>query len=706
MRKKRLSTAIAAVLVVCLICPFAFRAALTETLGFASGSSLSSLSSFITFFNAKDEKTALYVTKTVESTDPNDPAPEDDEFDFVLSRTVKGSTDAAPGMEYYLRDESGRIYVYDGEQTHKQDKTKLEDQLLTDDHGMFTLKAGQTAVFDSLEQGDTFVVEEIVKKNYELISPAGGSASVTLLPDGSYVTFKNRYSGPKEKTFEVRKNISYPEGYELPETPDFKFAVKIGGKAYANKEYSIRDIETGDELSTGTTDENGYLTLKGNTYAVFTGVPEDVDYSVSEILSSEAEDAGWSIVGESSQSGATRPGAGTTVDFTNVQASFAVSKQIFGGIAVDEAFQFQILDGSGKPFGKSISYYLYDRTMQLVDEDVHMTAEDGTFTLRDGQKAVFFGLARGTKYGVRELSQGRYIQFIPADPEGYTDKEVMDSVEVVPFVNAPDTTETLLTVKKTIDYEDAGDDAVLPDVDYTFQILKLTDGEYVPVANAAYDIHRGAQTDTLNADEEGRFTLKAWETARFVELDKNQTYRVKEIEIPEVTYVIGSDTDEGGLGDDVLEMKFVNGIKKEEGPEQSIEVLKVNTKEEPLEGAQMQLIMIDEKGEEHLAHEWVSALTAETITVKPGDYLIREIVAPRGYEVAEDMKITVEKAGSADEAAEPYKVTMVDKRDTTVPTGVELLTSPLARALMVVLILLLAAAVYYRGRLMKRKADA
>ena len=85
----------------------------------------------------------------------------------------------------------------------------------------------------------------------------------------------------------------------------------------------------------------------------------------------------------------------------------------------------------------------------------------------------------------------------------------------------------------------------------------------------------------------------------------------------------------------------------------------------------------------------------------PGDYIIREIVAPDGYEVAEDIKLTVEATDGGEENI--YKVSMVDKRDSTIPTGVEIFASPLGRVLLVVLILLAAAAIYYRTRFMRRK---
>lgn len=700
-KKKRISTAIVTVLVVALICPFALRAGLTETLGFSSGSSLSSLSSFITFFNAKDDKTALYVTKEVESPDPDDPAPADDEFEFILSKTTGGVTEPAPGVEYYLQDEKGRIYIYDGVQTHTEDKTKFEDRTVTDENGSFKLKAGQTAVFEGLVQGDTFVVEEIKRNDYDLISPASGSQSSTLTMEGSAITFKNQYKKTKSGTLEVRKNVSYPDGYQLPETPEFKFAVKIAGKAYAEKDYTVYDVKTDNDITTGTTDKDGYLTLHGDTYAKFENVPADVDYTITEILSSGAEEDGWRIVGNTSESGATQTDSGTVTNFTNVLASFIVSKEMFGGITVNEAFQFQILDGNGRPFGESLKYYLYDRTMQLVDEDIHLTAEDGTFTLKDGQKAVFIGLAKDTEYGVRELDAGRYIQFIPQEAGGYTDKVVMDSVEELPFVNASIPEETLLTVTKQIDVDASDEDLVIPDNTYTFQIMKIVDGEAVPVKNAAYDISHGSNTSTHTADENGIFTLKAWETARFVDLEKGVTYRVQEIEIPRNCQIVGSDTDQGELGDDVLAMKFVNCYVKTD--DEVIEVLKTNAKDKPLAGARLQLIQVVD-GEEQLIHEWVSAETAESISVKPGEYILREIEAPNGYEVAEDQTITVHKTNGGEN--DIYKVSMVDHRDTRVPTGVELFGSPLMRALMVVLILLAAAAVYYRGRIMRRKADA
>lgn len=199
----------------------------------------------------------------------------------------------------------------------------------------------------------------------------------------------------------------------------------------------------------------------------------------------------------------------------------------------------------------------------------------------------------------------------------------------------------------------------------------------------------------------GIFTLKAWETARFVDLEKGVTYRVQEIEIPRNCQIVGSDTDQGELGDDVLAMKFVNCYVKTD--DEVIEVLKTNAKDKPLAGARLQLIQVVD-GEEQLIHEWVSAETAESISVKPGEYILREIEAPNGYEVAEDQTITVHKTNGGEN--DIYKVSMVDHRDTRVPTGVELFGSPLMRALMVVLILLAAAAVYYRGRIMRRKADA
>ena len=692
--KKKVLKCIASVLIFGLLLPIAIGVGVDEVYGLLSGSSFSS---YITFKNAKNEESALYVNKKVTNASDEHPAPEDDEFEFV----IRINDSVAKDVRYTLYDAEGRrIYNYETGQTTEKDDTQLEIALKTDRYGRFYLKAGQTARFGGLRAGTTYEVTESECLPYIQVQPSAGSSAVgTLTVEGTKETFENLYPSAESGTLQVRKSVSYPENYEIPATPDFEFAVMIDGSAWAEKEYTVKSISTDQKLSTGTTDADGHFTLQGDTYAVFNDIPVDVDYSVEEIIDGETAAIGWRSTGETVQEGATSAD-GTTLNFSNVLASFAVSKEIFGGTGSDQIFEFQVTDGGTKPFGKSIPYYLYDGTLQLVDEEVHMTGTDGTFTLMAGQRAVFTGLAKDTRYGVREIGSGKYFQMLPASAGGYTDKIVLDSVEVLPFVNAYESpvppSKGLLTVKKTI--VDNSENSSVPDVEFTFVIYKAEGGAYEPYAYAPYNITDGNGTRTYEADENGRFKLRAWETARFT-LPKDNEYKVEEVvsALPTGFEIGGSASKEGFLSEDTVAMEFENTYKGVENPYVAIE--KVNKQGELISGATLQLIK-KHGDDEIVIHEWVSGQTAEEFQAEPGTYYIRELKAPEGYEVAEDVKIKLENRQGV------QTFSMTDKRSTDVPTGLEKLREPLVRALIGLLIAAAAGAAVYFGVIKRRKKDS
>lgn len=543
----------------------------------SSSSSSFSLSAVITFFNSRKDETVLKVKKEVENPDPNNPAPADDEFEFYLK--LKGAV--VQGRQYFLYNADGeRIYNYEDGQTTVEDPSKFEVALKTDSYGMFTLLAGQTAEFSGLDPGDFYEVTEgeTTIDYIQTNPPAGESAVGTLTSEGVTEVFTNVYRTSRPGTLEVRKNISYPSGYELPETPDFRFAVTVDHKPLKEAPYTIKNIKTKVKIGTGTTDANGEFTLKGDTFAVFENLPVDVDYSVREILDEAVTAAGWRPTGATVQEGATEE-TGAIAAFSNVLASFAVSKDMYGGETAEGDFGFQVLNGEGKGFGQKLTYYLYDENLQLVEEEgieqPLQTAEDGSFRMKAGQRAVFVGLEKGTVYGVRETDSGRYVQFLPKSGEGYTGKVVTDTVEVLPFTNAvihEPPTDTLLTVRKEV--QDESIQRNMPDVKFTFQISKLdSSGEYKPLAKAAYDVVDITGTRTLTTDNNGYFTLRAWEMARFTKLKKNETYKVEEPEgkLPD-GFVVYEDPEDpvyatehsGTLGDDILSWKFKNIYTDEE----------------------------------------------------------------------------------------------------------------------------------------------
>ena len=546
--KKKIIITISALVTLMLLLPFAFGVSLSEAAGILSSSM------YISFHNVKEEKTVLYVQKIVTLEDPESPAPEDDTFDFIL----KVNDEVVKNKQYTLLDAEGRyIYNYEDGQTTIEDPTKMEVALKTDDYGKFTLKDGQTALFDDLSPGDSYEITEEIYMPYTQIQPAADEPAVgTLTHEGSKVTFINEYPPIHHPVFEavqfkVRKSISYPANYEVPETPDFTFKAEIQGFPLSYKEYTVHDIHSERQIGEGETDKDGQFTLKGETYALFTDIPGDVDYSVSELTQE-----GWNVVGGSEKEGAT-VGPITTVDFTNVLASFGVSKAMLGSETTDQAFTFQILNEEGKPDRQTFRYYLYNSALQLVDEDLHETKENGQFTLQAGQTAIFIGFEIGAKYGVREESSGEYVQYLPTSGQAYTNKPVRASVEVLPFINAKVPGKTLLTVRKTISDESVGK---VPDVEFTFRISKLTDGEYVPAANVAYDITDAYGNRTYSTDENGEFKLKAWETVRFVELKEGDTYQVEEVadKMPAHFLIMSDEKQTAELGEELVALEFEN----------------------------------------------------------------------------------------------------------------------------------------------------
>ena len=535
MKRNKLRLILTAI-TVALLLPLALAVGAEEV-----GNILSSSSSLanLVFYNTKKEETALFVEKQVESADPGNPAPEDAEFEF----TLRLNGELQINVEYEVYTSDGKyIYNYETGETTVKDPNQLENERRTNNYGHFTLKAGQKAKFTGLTPGDQYRVSEETEEPFKLIYPASadGSETGTLTKDGDTLVFRNLYAVGSPGTLVVRKTISYPQNYEMPDTPDFKFRVTIGSEKYAEKDYVVRDLASGSKIGTGKTDEDGCLTLAGNTYAEFSDVPSDVDYKVEELLTTGQDTMGWRTVGDAVQEGATT-NSGTDLVFSNVMASFAVIKRIEGASLTDDDFEFQLTKADGSDFGREVNYYLYDNAHQLIGDTTVSTYEDGKFTLKAGQSAVFIGLEAGTAYGVKETNSGSLIQSLPSNG-AYTDKIVEDSVEELPFVNTAITEKTALSVRKTV--VDNTNSGKLPDDEFTFRILKKVEVqpeepgeeptyEYEPLNKAPYDIQGPEGTLEYETDKNGVFTLHAWETATFIDLTEGTngtTYRVEEVE--------------------------------------------------------------------------------------------------------------------------------------------------------------------------------
>ncbi len=388
----------------------------------------------ITFGNSQINQPDLYITKTVTSSAEGYTIP-NTTFTFILQWDLDGD-----GILSYASNEL--YYVYDANGS----LVSSDSDLYTDEYGRFTLTAGQTAKFEYVGKNVAYQVTEVPVDNFTQTVPAGEQpAAGTVDKDGTLVEFTNTYYPPDTTTSEpteiyVYKSVYYPTGYEVPVfDDDFTFSIEVDGELYANQSYTVYDSSTDEEVTiygddgetevTPTTDSNGQFTLKAGQYAVFTDIATGSDYVISEISSSNSA---WTLLSSSNTEGAAAY-PGTYVYFTNSTASFIVTKSLYESSDSDQAFTFTVTDENGSPIA-NLEYYLYDDGYNLLYSSALTTNDNGQFTLKAGQRAVFVGLPVGTVYNVTEESVKNYTVVTP-ESGSYTSQTVSEIPQTLTFVN-------------------------------------------------------------------------------------------------------------------------------------------------------------------------------------------------------------------------------------------------------------------------------
>lgn len=537
------------------------------------------------FTNEPVEAPDLYITKEVQGM-PEYGIPEEETLRFSFTLNLDGK--AANNQEYIVIKE-------DGTEEKEEGRVKIHKA----ENGKFELGPGETAWFRNLKVGALYeVTEDEMPSDFRQVEPEGNApVSGIITAKGEERKFVNRYypedPGTKVTTLKISKTVSFPDGYTMPETPDFHFILTLDGEAYGMQTYTITNDITGSFAGTGATDADGKFTLKGGYTATFTKVKAGVDYKLEEVEMPE----GWRATGNTVLEGATRAPE-TPLVMNNASASFAVSKQMQDGSKPDVDFTF-LLTKEDRSVWTGAKYYLYSTSDgELVEEPTQgesaeqpanpvpgeeqpaepanpvpggepnetiegggtteevqegppteqpsagqskfenpaYTKADGTFTLKAGQTAVFVGIEPGTVYSVSEVGTPDYIQTLPTSLEGYKDYEVSDSVIVLPFINQPVDNSGTLTVTKRV--ENVKGDAPADQDSFTFKLIKIekdADGGVTSekaVEDAIYSLSAGGSTKTYRTgkeEEAGIFTIKANETARFGSLPLGE-YKVEEME--------------------------------------------------------------------------------------------------------------------------------------------------------------------------------
>ncbi len=558
----------------------------------------------VSFTNKKDNHPDLYVHKRVIS-EEGYLAPDDAVFTFYLKLDGK----AARNQPYVLLDKNGNNIKKN----------------VTDINGMFQLKADQTAKFEYLGNGVSYEVKEMEVENFIQVSPAQGTSITGIIPsEGVRVEFVNQYMPKTEAekaNLTITKHATYPEDYELPNSDiEFTFVLTLNNKLYAKEEYTVKNSQTDEVITTRVTDENGELTLRVNETAIFKDVEANVDYRVEEISKE-----GWSVVGKTMQEGAVKAPS-TNIHYTNKINAFGVKKTVVNGDSGDTNFTFLLLKDDKKAWSQ-VKYYLYNSDGKLIEE--RHTDERGYFTLKHGQTAIFTEVPEDAVYHVSEIAQSGFTQITPVDSEGYQNMVVKDNVEILPFENEIVDEKGSLVVTKVI--ENMTNEVAHAEAEFTFVLRGQSpdDHEYKPLAGKVYTTLEGS----FKTDENGCFQLKANQIARFESLAKGVEYQVEEIQINPEYHI----DDEKNLiqsaileNDSILEFKFVNQYTN---TLLDVKIHKKNHDNEVLAGAEFDLYMgeglinkvgsgiTDENGEIHIDN------------LKPGVYYLKEEKAPNGYEL-------------------------------------------------------------------------
>lgn len=316
----------------------------------------------VVFENESDGRVDLYIGKEVVNSEGCMADP-DDRFTFTLALS-RGGAELTEEQSYRLCDLSGRELT--------KEELGVQQNAFFTQGGRFTLKAGQMARFSGISPGTDYVIREISKDGYTQIFPAGGDpVSGTKEYKTETFVFRNLYNpgGGGAAKLEVSKTVAFPDGYEVPQTQDFTFELKLEKKPAAGFPYKVIDSQTGRETDSRMTGEDGTFTLKGGQTAVFEGEDENgvpyiqdgIDYEVTET----ALPPGWRIAGDGETSKKGGINGTTLVSFHNSEASFAVTKRLEDYTTPDVDFRFELKKADGSLWA-GVNYYLYDAQKNLV----------------------------------------------------------------------------------------------------------------------------------------------------------------------------------------------------------------------------------------------------------------------------------------------------------------------------------------------------
>ncbi|MCR5600168.1 MAG: hypothetical protein K6G33_05440 [Ruminococcus sp.] len=540
---------------------------------------------------------------------------------YLYSSNYSNSDEGISGVDLILRpiDSSGGYegYYYDSEGRHEVDNISVADLPTTKNFSTGT--NGEFYLFDGSE-GDQVYFKKIKSSYYYIIEDTAllatyNNAKFSGVYDDSVQALQNgiglKYNSTDANLFEVqnlfdrpndaftiKKTVNYMAGTDIFDE-EFTFELLIDDASPSGCKYEKYE---GDELIE--TDVFPYsespavIKLKSNQRMEIKGIMKNTPVEVRELITNEsgeklnpsfspltvqsAEDGeSYTLETEGlkkyiSWEGSYESNKVDTADFINVPNVMMVRKKVTNPLEVEDIseyeFEFSIknYDSGGYvdlPENKQLRYYLRDGYGAPYGDEKNngqpFVTEDGKFTLKHLQTAIFVGLGTDIKYRIEETRALRDGKNVSVDfvmdstshdktTRSETVKTAYTQSSTGEIIEVSNTYEKKLGLSVSKNVEDKYD-RVDPDRDYSFriQVYDQEEAEFLDLnSNGSVKVNG----EPIANGSPVSFTLKNGETANITGLSKG-TYKVVELDpntVEEHIFVTDVQVNEGDI-------KTVNG---------------------------------------------------------------------------------------------------------------------------------------------------
>ncbi len=312
-----------------------------------------------------------------------------------------------------------------------------------------------------------------------------------------------------------------------------------------------------------------------------------------------------------------------------------------------------------------------------------------TIYLAGGDVTEFYDVPVGTKYKITELASGSIASYIVTDENGMnkivsgskantTNKTALSTAEevvnegeevTITFMNdtvnqEPDSTSASIGVSKKV-VDDTGKIFENCDDTFTFEITPEDETNPMPENKTITITGNGEESfGTITFTKVGTYSYKVTEKAgdlNYYSYDDSVYTIVYDVTNADGLLEVTKSVKKNGFNNDVI--AFTNKFSRAD-----VKIQKTDEEGKPLTGAKLQIL--DNEG--NVVEEWITEenkaeednaevnnteqnsgnqneeISKGTHTVKllPGTYILHEVKAPEGYEVAEDITFVVSKDGT------------------------------------------------------------